>query len=134
MSNDTASKSTDKNLLRNRLKRKIQSLSSAKRQRFAVRRTHSPKNAPYIFPPTELDKALPEGNTDKSSVRVQLLPPTVEGIVEAAKSSIVAFPSETVYLVGCRAHDTDAIRKCEWIPSMLSEHFVEHMHCIINHF
>lgn len=116
MSHETAlQNNSNKKLLRDRLKRKIQSISCAKRQRCVVRRTHSPKNAPFVFPPTSLVKELPEGNSDRSNVQVPLLPPTVEGILEAAKSTIIAFPSETVYHVGCRVNDMEAIRTCEYL-------------------
>lgn len=96
----------EKALVLNSLKRKIPNGKGLAKRRVVVRRTHSPKNTPSAFFPPVL--APPSENT-LSNVDAVLVPPTIQGINKAARSSIVAFPTETVYLVGCRAQNKEAI-------------------------
>jgi len=103
-------------LVLNSLKRKIPNGKGLAKRRVVVRRTHSPKNTPSAFFPPIL--APPSKNT-LSNVDAVLVPPTVQGISEAARSSIVAFPTETVYLVGCRAQNKEAIQMLMLVKEQL---------------
>mmetsp|Transcript_27069 Transcript_27069/g.42012 ORF Transcript_27069/g.42012 Transcript_27069/m.42012 type:complete len:481 (+) Transcript_27069:98-1540(+) len=84
-----------------------------------VRRTHSPKNTPNtpLSSPTNVGKkrsmkhqlicSNAAVNSKELANLTRLVPPTLQGVQKAANvlqnGGLLAFPSETVYLVGCDA-------------------------------
>ena len=152
MSNEILSNDREKGLHSRPLKRKINGkgltiATKVVKRRGLVRRTHSPKTIPsptlfsLIANVTKAEsgegESLKEGvKSNEDCLEVPLLPPTVEGIAQAARfirglkvdfdkvqpggtdgsadRGIIAFPSETIYLLGCNASDVNAIRMCEF--------------------